>query len=273
MTLILGGSGQLGSELRRLLPEASAPARVELDLADVTQLRAAIVVAAPDGIINCAAYTSVDAAEENEDQAVLINGAAVGEMAAAADDLGIPFVTFSTDYVFDGRSGSEYVESSNPAPLNAYGRSKVIGEQLALKYPGSLVIRTSWLLSATHRNFLTTILRTAADGAVQVVDDQWGRPTLVPDLAAAVVRALDARATGIRHLASPPTTTWFALATAACDAAGLDAQRITRSTSNELSSAAKRPRYSGLATTYEESMPDWRAGLAQLAAEAAAGAC
>lgn len=265
-TLILGGSGQLGTEFRRLLPDAAAPSHVEFDLSRATEIQERVQEIRPDRIINCAAYTAVDAAEDDEDSAVVINGVAVGELAAVADSLGIPFVTFSTDYVFDGEATEPYVESSLPSPLNTYGRSKLEGERLSLQYPGSLVIRSSWLLSATHANFATAILAKAA-GPMQVVDDQLGRPTLVPDLAGTIVAALDDGLSGVLHAASPPTTTWFGLARAVLAAAGIDPAQLVSCSTEQYSPRAPRPRFSALASERIAPLPDWRDGLAELVAQ------
>ena len=265
-TLILGGSGQLGTEFRRLLPNAIAPPRTELELTDIGSIESAVTLIAPDRIINCAAYAAVDAAEEDESSASIVNGEAVGELTRVADALGIPLATFSSDYVFDGESADPYVESSRPRPINAYGRSKLIGERFALRYPGGLVVRTSWLLSVTHLNFVATILEKAAAGNVEVVDDQWGRPTLVSDLAPAVLEALERGVSGLLHLSSPPSTTWFGLAQEACRVAGINPERVVACSTDGHRRRARRPRNSVLVSQRPEPLPDWRRGLRDLVA-------
>jgi dTDP-4-dehydrorhamnose reductase len=262
-TLLLGGSGQLGSAFRLLLPDALAPVREEFDLADAEGIAQKVTDLVPTRIINCAAYTAVDRAEDDEETAQLINGQAVGMLARVAADLEVPFVTFSTDYVFDGDSDDAYTESSEPSPLNAYGRSKLVGERLALRHPGTLVVRTSWLLSATHPNFVQTILSRAADGVVDVVDDQWGRPTMVDDLAQATLDAADQDMRGLLHLASPPTTTWFGLAREACRIAGIDPGRVRPCATDRFPRPARRPRRSALESERKINMPEWRPGLAR----------
>jgi len=259
--LILGGSGRLGTALLKLLPSATAPSHADFDLTDILGFQPRLVAARPSVIINCAAYTAVDAAEEDEAKATLINGEAVGELAAVADRSGIPFVTFSTDYVFDGTIDTVYTESAVPAPLNAYGRSKRVGEQMALDYPGSLVIRTSWLLSSTHTSFVSTVLGRAAKGEVRVVTDQWGRPTMVDDLAVATIAAIESGVTGLLHLASPPTTTWFALAQDACRFVGLDPKRVRPIASDRLNRRAERPRHAVLGSDRGFVLPEWRPAL------------
>ena len=265
-TLILGGSGQLGTEFRRLLPNAVAPSRAVFDLGDVGSIEPAVALIAPDRIINCAAYVAVDAAEEDERTASILNGEAVRELARIAEARGIPLVTFSSDYVFDGEIDEPYVESSRPHPINAYGRSKLIGERFALRYSGSLVVRTSWLLSSTHPNFVSMILEKAVAGDAKAVDDQWGRPALVSDLGPAVLEALDRGVSGLVHLSSPPTTTWFGLAQEACRVAGINPKRIVACSTDQYRSRARRPRYSVLASQRTEPLPDWRRGLEVLVA-------
>lgn len=269
-TLVLGGSGQLGSEFARVLSDVVAPTRQEFDLADTDRIEPAVAAIGPARIINCAAYTAVDAAEGDERAASTLNGKAVGEMAHAAATLGIPFITFSSDYVFAGEADQPYLESSPPQPINAYGRSKLLGERSALQYPGSLVVRTSWLLAATHSNFVKTILGKAATGTVSVVDDQRGRPTLVSDLVPAVLDLVDRGLTGLLHLANPPTTTWFGLAREACRLAGIDPERIVACSTDQYPRPAPRPRYSVLASERSVAMPDWRAGLPDLVARVVA---
>jgi dTDP-4-dehydrorhamnose reductase len=242
VTLLLGSSGQLGTAFRVALPDAVAPSRADLDLADTATIRRRVIELSPSRIINCAASTDVDRAEEDEQSAMLINATAVAELAAAAAELGIPFVTFSTDYVFDGTSGAPYVESSRPNPINAYGRSKLAGERAALAFPGSLIVRTSWLLSTTHRNFVSVVLDKASDGVVEVVADQWGSPTLVEDLVSFVLAALDAGATGLLHGAGGPATTRHSLAVAAAAEAGLATDLIRPRATAAYPQRALRPR-------------------------------
>ncbi len=265
-TLIIGASGQLGTAFSKLLPMAIAWDRRDLDLREIGEIRSRVEALSPRRIINCAAYTDVEGAEDHEATATAVNGEAVGVLAAVASGIGAQLVTFSTDYVFDGLSDEPYTESSVPNPLNAYGRSKLMGEDLALTYPKSLVVRTSWLLSTTHPNFVTTVLSLARERETLVVDDQWGRPTMVDDLAPATLQALDSDVTGLLHLASPPTTTRHGLAQDACRAAGVDPGRIIACTTADYPTRAPRPRHAALATErIGFSMPDWRNGLARVA--------
>jgi dTDP-4-dehydrorhamnose reductase len=248
--LLLGGSGQVGAALVERLDQVTAPSRREFDLAEATPeaVRRLIESTRPDAIINCAAYTAVDRAEDEAEVANILNGSAVGTLAAIAGDSGIPFVTYSTDYVFDGRSNRPYVESSPTNPINAYGRSKLIGERLALEANSkTLVIRTSWVISATHRNFVATMLRLTGEGrSVRVVNDQHGSPTIAGDLAVATIEALDLGAGGVLHLTNQGATTWFDLANAAVREAALDPELLSSCTTAEYPTPAPRPAYSVL---------------------------
>lgn len=268
-SLVLGGSGQLGTAILGLRPDATAPSHHDLDLADVGQVYKKVVRFRPSAIINCAGYTDVDGAEDHPDEAITINGDAVGELARAAHDLTIPFVTFSSDYVFDGRTQGSYTESSTPAPINVYGESKLVGEQAALGFAGSLVIRTSWLVSATHRNFVSAIVERARQGLVRVVNDQWGGPTMVNDLAKASVGAMEQGCSGVLHLSGHPATTWFELARTAAAAVGLDTALVAPCRTTDYPSKADRPARSVLASERLPVgsplvMPEWPAGLTEL---------
>ena len=247
--LITGGTGQVGTALLELAPRSIAPDRDQLDLGRPETLLSTVRAMSPKAIINCAAYTAVDAAENEEEEATTVNGRSVGILAAAAAELGIPFVTFSTDYVFDGAATTPYLESSPPSPVNAYGRSKLHGEHAALSAnPAALIIRTAWVFSATHRNFVTTVLERAA-GGMEVVDDQWGSPTAAADLAAATLDVMGRGVTGILHLTNEGVTTWFEFARTTCELAGIDPSRVTATTSVSYPTRARRPQYSVLGST------------------------
>lgn len=267
MILVTGGTGQLGTAFRELLPDAAFPSRLQLDVSRTDELAEQVARFHPSAIINCAAYTAVDRAEEEETLATVINGDAVGMLARCAAELRIPFVTFSTDYVFDGTAQDPYVESAPTNPVNAYGRSKRAGEVAALStYSDALVVRTSWVISGTHPNFVATMLRLAAQRELSVVDDQHGSPTVAADLAAAVLDAMERRATGLLHLVNEGATTWFELARAAVAEAGLDPERITPCSTTEYPTPARRPAYSvlgseRLASLRLDPLPGWRTSL------------
>lgn len=264
MIVVTGGSGQLGTAFRDLLPKAAFPGRNLVDLTRPHSLPASLERLAPSLLVNCAAYTAVDRAESEPELAMTVNGVAVEALARFAARAGIGMVTFSTDYVFDGETPEPRVESSPTSPINAYGVSKRAGEEAALDVGGQvLVIRTSWLLSGTHRNFLTAILGRARQGEVRVVDDQHGSPTFASDLAASTLAAVQAGATGLLHLAGPTPTTWFGLAVEATRLAGLNPILVTPIPTSDYLTPARRPRYSILASERARAlglapMPPWR---------------
>jgi dTDP-4-dehydrorhamnose reductase len=176
-------------------------------------------------------------------------------------------VTYSTDYVFDGTARQPYVESSPTAPINAYGRTKLEGEELALgHHPRSLIVRTSWVISGTHSNFVGTMINLARRQDLTVVDDQVGCPTVADDLAAATLAALDEDATGILHLTNVGETTWYRLARQSLEIAGLDPERIQPCTTDDFPTKAARPVYSALGSERRETagippLPSWQASL------------
>jgi dTDP-4-dehydrorhamnose reductase len=245
MILVTGGTGQLGTAIRSLLPDAAYPTREHLDLALPDSVGTAVAEFGPDAIVNCAAYTAVDAADSDESTAHAVNAASVGALAAYAARAAIPFVTVSTDYVFDGTATSPYVESSPTGPLNAYGRTKLAGEAAALAaYPDSLVVRTSWVFSATHDTFVAATLRRAAAGEALAVHDQRSAPTSASDLAVALIAAMTAGVTGILHLTNGGDASRFELAVEAVRLAGLDVDRVVRVDSAAFPDAVPRPQYS-----------------------------
>jgi len=265
--VVTGASGQLGTAFRLLLPGAVFVERAEFDLADRCGMREPLTALNPDIVINCAAYTAVDAAEADETTATRVNGTAVAEIAdyCAANDARL--VTYSTDYVFDGKRpiSQPWVESDSTDPVNEYGRSKRVGEQAALG-AGALVIRTSWVVSETHPNFVATMLRLVADRELSVVNDQHGCPTIASDLASATLAALDVGANGLLHLTNQGATTWFELARAAVEYAGFDPDRITPCATSDYPTPAPRPANSVLASErlHEiglDPLPSWKDSL------------
>jgi dTDP-4-dehydrorhamnose reductase len=250
MIAIVGASGQLGTAFRQALGDgALAVTRADLDLQELATIGPIVAGLAVDAVVNCAAYTAVDDAEEDEATARRVNADAVEALAAACRSSDRRFVTFSTDYVFDGDKDDPYVESDTPGPRSAYGRTKLEGERRALDAnPDTLVVRTSWLMSGTHRSFASTMLRLVGEGPVRVVDDQKGHPTMVDDLAPAVLAALDAGATGVLHLANAGVTTWYGLARECAEIAGLDASHLTPCRTDDFPRPARRPRNSVLAS-------------------------
>jgi dTDP-4-dehydrorhamnose reductase len=225
--LLLGGSGQVGTELRALAATEgvtlTAPERGEFDLTDRSALVRLISAAPWDAVINAAAYTDVDRAEREEDFAFAVNAEAPSHLAAETARRAIPLVHISTDYVFDGEKGAPYVEDDMPAPLNAYGRSKLAGERgVSTGNPRHVILRTSWVYSPFGKNFVKTILRLANErDRLTVVDDQRGSPTAARDIAQAcltiAMRCARAPAQvpyGIYHFAGAGEATWCEFARA-----------------------------------------------------------
>lgn len=265
MHLIVGKGGQLGTAFGNLLgSEVEIVGIDRLDLVETEKIVPTLDQFQPETLINCAAATGVDAAEDDENEAYLVNAVAVEAMAGWAAKREIPFVTYSTDYVFSGTKQAPYVESDQPDPVNAYGASKLAGEQAALAaYPRSLVIRTSWLVSRTHPNFLSTIIRKSREGPLKVVDDQVGVPNVADDLAAATMQVLDTGVVGTLHLSSHGEVTWCAFAREALGAAGMDPGLIEPATSSEYQTRAARPGYGVLASERATGvvLPSWRDSL------------
>lgn len=265
--LVLGAAGQLGTAFVRRVPGSVGVTRSQLDLSTFHDAELAELIDrhAPSHVVNCAAYTAVDRAEEEEGLATEVNGRAVGRMARLCAERDVPFVTYSTDYVFDGRASEPYLESDPVDPVNAYGRSKLEGERRALEVDGTLVVRTSWVISGTHPNFVATMLRLAAAGrALTVVDDQKGCPSFVDDLVDGTLDLVRLGVDGIVHLTNSGATTWYRLARAAIQVAGFDTT-ISPCSTEEYPTPAPRPRYSVLGSERLPglgiSLPNWQASL------------
>ncbi|MGH3058449.1 MAG: dTDP-4-dehydrorhamnose reductase [Gaiellaceae bacterium] len=248
--LITGAGGQLGAALREVFPEADARARAKLDVTQPIELGYR-----PSLVLHAAAWTDVDGAEDDEAAALRANVDGTRRVGA----LGAPLVYYSSDYVFDGAKGAPYVESDEPAPLSAYGRTKLLGEREVRE---GWIVRSSWLFGWTGHNFVRTMLRLGAErDEVRVVADQRGCPTYVGHLAAAT-RELLSRPPGVWHLAAAGDCTWAELAAAVFEDAGLDC-RVTPITTGELGRPAPRPAYSVLRSEREDAprLPPWREGL------------
>ncbi|MHA7987267.1 dTDP-4-dehydrorhamnose reductase [Rathayibacter sp. CAU 1779] len=269
--LITGASGMLGHDLQSALGdrEVTALSRAELDVTDRAAVTAA--VAGHDVVFNASAYTKVDDAETHEDLAYAVNALGVENLAIASRDAGARLVTISTDYVFQGDALAPYAEDAPRDPLNAYGRTKAAGEELALAaHPeGTSIVRTAWLYGSYGPNFVKTMLRLAASHeTVSVVDDQVGQPTWTADLAAQLVHLIDSEApAGIYHGTASGETTWFGLARAAFQRSGLDPARVQPTTSDAFVRPAPRPAYSVLGHDAWQAaglpvMRDWRDALA-----------
>lgn len=251
--LLTGASGQLGTAMAPLLAAQGELTSTDVDTLDLSRadrVLDALDSLRPDVIVNTGAWTAVDEAEEHEAMATRINGEAVGVMADWAARAGAWLVTLSTDYVFDGTGDEPLMEDHPTDPLNAYGRSKLVGEEAALATGAALVVRTSWLVSGTHPNFVATMLSLLDRGVdPSVVDDQVGRPTVAADLAIALARLTSDRPTGIAHVTNAGSTTWCGLARESARLAGHDPARVQPCTTADFPTPAARPAWSVLGSS------------------------
>ena len=271
--LVTGGGGMVGQDVRAALEsrgETVLPlTKSDLDITDAAAVRDAVRRAKPDIIVNCAAYTKVDDAETNEHLATAINGSAVEFLADAANDVDALLVQISTDFVFDGAKRTPYEVNDATAPLSAYGRSKLIGEQAATMARKHIVLRTAWLFGVHGHNFVEAIRGLVRRGVnpLTVVNDQRGRPTYTPHLADAIIRLAqrahdDENARGIIHYADEPECTWFDFARAIAG----DQATVKPVSSDAFPRPAKRPAYSVLSTERYERITgvkpeSWEEGL------------
>lgn len=281
--LLTGGQGQVGFQLQRSLAclgELHTKTRQSLDLADITALRETIHAIQPDLIVNAAAYTAVDKAEQETELAHKINAIAPAVMAEEAKKMAIPLVHFSTDYVFDGNKASPWVETDATGPLSHYGLTKLEGEQ-AIVATGCdhLIFRTSWVYDRRGHNFLNTMLRLAEEREqLNIVDDQIGTPTWSRHIADVTAQALaqahndDAfwnQNNGIYHLSAAGQTSWKGFAEAIFQIAEADGRRVPKVTgipTIEYPTPAKRPLNSCMDNTklkrhFGLQLPDWQVSL------------
>ncbi|MFL5866083.1 MAG: dTDP-4-dehydrorhamnose reductase [Thermoleophilaceae bacterium] len=264
--LVCGAGGMLGRDLVKAASAAGhdvvAPARRELDVTDATATRDVIRGAAPDAVVNCAAWTDVDGAEEHPEEARRVNGDGAGNVAAAAAGAGAQVVYLSTDYVFDGAKGQPYVEDDRPAPLSAYGESKLAGEAAtAGAGPRHFIARSSWLFGSHGRNFAATMLRVGRERSeVSVVNDQIGCPTWTGHLAEAIVRLAASEDYGIHHLAGAGECSWCDFAREIFRRAHVECE-VQPITTAEYPLPARRPAYSVLRSTRGIELPTWQEGL------------
>lgn len=269
--LVFGRTGQVAQELARHTGVTCLD-RKTADLEHPEQCANAIRAAAPRAVINAAAYTAVDRAEDDEARATVINASAPAAMARECAELGLPFVSISTDYVFDGSGMSPQKPSDPTGPLGAYGRSKLAGERGIARAGGAYgILRTSWVVSAHGNNFVKTMLRLGANRSrLNVVSDQIGGPTPARDIARACLEmarqlADDPGKAGIYHFAGAPDISWAGFARAIFNTAGLTCDVVDIPTS-EYPTPARRPLNSrldcsSLEACFSISRPDWRAGL------------
>jgi dTDP-4-dehydrorhamnose reductase len=236
----------------------------ELDVTDAAAVAAKVSLERPDVVINCAAWTDVDGAEDSEDAALAVNGAAAGNLAAAAATVGASIVYVSSDYVFDGTKGTPYVETDQTAPRSAYGRSKLAGEEAtAGANKRHFVVRSAWLFGTGGSNFVETMLRLAStQNEVLVVRDQIGSPTYTWHLAYGIVRLIEGVEFGIHHMAAGGTCSWYDFAREIFDQSKVEC-RVLSATTEMLDRPAPRPAYSALTSqrTHAIELPSWQDGL------------
>lgn len=273
--VITGANGQLGRELSRLgavSPNEYIPTDIaELDITDKAAVESFFAENRVDVIVNCAAYTNVDRAEEDEDAALKINAEAVGHLAEAAKKMDATLIHISTDYVFGTEGNTPRTEDMSTSPLGAYGRTKLAGEK-AVAESGckAIILRTAWLYSEFGGNFLKTMLRlTGENEALKVVFDQVGTPTYAGDLALAIFSIIDGDVyegrEGLYHFSNEGACSWFDFATEIATAAGHQC-RIVPCHSSEFPSKVTRPPYSVLdkskfKSTFGIEIPHWRESM------------
>ncbi|MBM4184062.1 MAG: dTDP-4-dehydrorhamnose reductase [Gemmatimonadetes bacterium] len=269
--LVTGAGGLLGravvADARGRGHEVEAVSHPELDVVDEQAVERALARSRPDAVFHCAAYTAVDRAESEPDEARAVNVEGTRHVARAASGVGAQLLSVSTDYVFDGRKRTPYLPDDDVGPLSVYGRTKLDGERAALAAaPSALVVRTSWLYG-DESGFVPAILRRASRGErLRVVDDQGGRPTWAPHAAAAMLDLLERRARGIWHVAGGGECTRLELAREALQLARLGTP-IEAISTVDFGSPARRPAYSVLDLTATETllgrpMTHWRDALA-----------
>ena len=274
--LVTGASGQLGSELSSIASlnldfEFIFVSRKELPIDDPGAVYAFFEAKQPQYCINCAAYTAVDKAESNHEEAFLINGDATGTLASACHLYHTKFIHISTDYVFNGRGTQPYTEDEDVDPVNTYGASKLRGEKLAIKQnPQSVVIRTSWVYSRYGNNFVKTMMRLMKEkSSLSVINDQKGSPTYAADLAKALIEIIRGVnwIPGIYNYCNQGIISWFDFAMAIKGLTNSSCE-IVPIPASEFLTAAKRPGYSVLDTkkirsVYNISISGWEEGLAK----------
>ena len=281
--LLTGGNGQLGRELTETATAAGhvvrSTTRADCDITNPAQVLDVVGDSAPDVVVNCAAWTKVDAAETERDAAYLVNAVGPRVLAGVCAARNVLLVQMSTDYVFDGTALAPIDEWQRPSPRSTYGASKLAGEEeVRALAPRHMIVRTSWLYGRDGPNFVLTIRRAATERPVlRVVADQFGCPTWTGHLAAALLRAIARDVPGTLHLTNSGMVSWHGFAEAIVASTG-GSTEVTPIAGAEYPTAAPRPRYSVLDNRVwrllgEDPLPGWQEGLnAYLATLAAVGA-
>lgn len=268
--LVTGKTGQLGYDLYKLLKDKEdvvAAGREEFDVTDIDSTHKFIKEYLPDIIIHCAAYTKVDDCEKNIDLAYNVNALGAGNIASICSDINAKMVYISTDYVFDGSKNIPYTEFDTPNPLNAYGRSKLAGENLVKEILDKhYIVRTSWLYGINGNNFVKTMLRLSKDrNMLKVVNDQHGTPTFTRDLAEGLYFLIKTDAYGTYHITNSGETTWFEFAKKIFEIANININ-VEPITTEEYNAPALRPKYSVLSNyvlklRFNYELRNWKEGL------------
>ncbi|MDM1047926.1 dTDP-4-dehydrorhamnose reductase [Sphingobacterium hotanense] len=278
--LLIGSKGQLGSELKALLAESDKYNSIYVDrtlfpLEELEHIQERLSRFSPQFIINAAAYTAVDKAEEEFELANLINHLAVKEMAIYAERASCHLISISTDYVFDGHNTSPWKEDDPVNPINVYGKTKALGEKAIIQEnPNAIIIRTSWVYSSYGSNFVKTMLRLmASKEELSIVDDQVGSPTYAKDLALGIISMLDSKiwVPGIYHYANEGHLSWFYFAAAIKEELKFDCI-LKPVPSSAYKTAAERPKYSVLdkskiKSTFGIQIPHWETSLKNMLAD------
>lgn len=269
--LLTGGDGQLGQALQQSLVnhELLITTISTLDITNQHEVNTQLKAANPQLIINTAAYTQVDLAEEQIDAAYSVNESGPWYLAQAANELDVPLVHISTDYVFDGSSKSAWVESDETRPLSVYGKSKLAGEQAVMNAcDRHYIVRTAWLYHYSGQNFLRTMYGLRDRDEVRVVDDQRGSPTNADDLADALVELIQTDSYGIHHLVNRGEASWYELTCEFFSQLEIDTRVVPVST-EEFPRPAPRPKCSVLHTERSTGieLPHWKTGVARLVAQ------
>ena len=262
---ITGAQGQLGQALQAQFADCEVIAWdiQDLDICQLDQVRKAMKDVRPDMVLNAAAFTQVDQAETHQEAAYRGNALGPRNLALATNEIGIPLVHFSTDYVFDGCQSRPYHEFDRTNPCSIYGQSKLAGEQEVQKTnPRNYIIRTAWLYHVVGKNFPLTMLRLANQEQVRVVSDQFGSPTYAPHLAKAVSRLIETESYGTFHMAGSGGTSWYDFTQALYQASDIKTA-VVPITSADYPLPAPRPAYSVLTSLQDPaiSLPPWEEGV------------
>lgn len=274
--VITGAGGMLGRDVADACAARGhnvvALAREELDVTDARAVEATLAGARPEVVVNCAAYTDVDGAEDDEAAAMRVNDTGAALVASSSAAHGAKVVYPSSDYVFDGSRRRPYLESDLPSPISAYGRTKQAGEtSVAVSNGRHFIVRTSWLFGVGGGNFVETMLRLGAEQPeVFVVSDQVGCPTYTRHLAEGIALLVEGEEFGIHHLCGSGSCSWYEFAQEIFDLAGVECD-VLAGTSEMLTRKAPRPAYSVLGSEQPDAiiLPHWKQGLSEYLAERA----